>query len=51
VIPAKHRLLIACGENTALDILELQLEGRKRVSAEAFLNGQRLKENERLGDS
>jgi methionyl-tRNA formyltransferase len=42
--------MVACGGGTALEILELQLEGRKRMDASAFLNGQRLSENERLGD-
>lgn len=51
LIPAKRRLRAACGEDTALELVEVQLEGRKRVSGEAFLNGQRLKENERLGES
>ena len=49
LIPAKKRLLIACGEGTTLEALEVQVEGRKRLSAEAFLNGQRLNENETLG--
>jgi len=41
-------LLIACGEG-ALELLEVQLEGRKRMSAADFANGQRLFENEILG--
>jgi methionyl-tRNA formyltransferase len=45
-----RRLVVACGGDTALELLELQLEGRKRVSADAFLNGQRLTENEILGE-
>jgi methionyl-tRNA formyltransferase len=49
--PAKRRLLVSCGGGTTLELLEVQLEGRKRVSGEAFLNGQRLKENERLESS
>lgn len=32
----------ACGDGSVLELLEVQLEGRKRVSAEAFANGQRL---------
>jgi hypothetical protein len=31
-------------------LLEVQLEGRKRMSGEAFANGQRLRENEILGE-
>ena len=51
LLPAKNRLKVACGGGTVLDVLELQLEGRKRVNAAAFLNGQRLHDNERLGES
>jgi len=47
--PEKRRLFLDCGERTVLELLEVQVEGRKRVSAEAFLNGQRLEENETLG--
>jgi methionyl-tRNA formyltransferase len=46
--PARRRLLVACGGDTALELLELQLEGRKRLPAEAFLAGQRIVEGERL---
>ncbi|HTS28296.1 MAG TPA: methionyl-tRNA formyltransferase [Bryobacteraceae bacterium] len=42
-------LVIACGEG-ALELLEVQLEGRKRISGDAFANGQRVAENERLGE-
>jgi methionyl-tRNA formyltransferase len=46
-----RRLLVACGGGTTLDIEELQLEGRKRVSAEAFCNGQRLTTTDKLGEN
>ncbi|HTW63361.1 MAG TPA: methionyl-tRNA formyltransferase [Bryobacteraceae bacterium] len=49
IIPQKKRLLIACGQATALELVEVQVEGRKRMSAEAFLNGQQLKNGEMLG--
>jgi methionyl-tRNA formyltransferase len=45
-----RRLLAACGGNTAIEIEELQLEGRKRMSAEAFRNGQRLDRDDILGE-
>jgi methionyl-tRNA formyltransferase len=48
--PLKKRLLIDCGAETALEAIEVQIEGRKRISAEAFLNGHRLTENEALLD-
>lgn len=44
-----NRLLIACGESTALDLLELQTEGKRRVPVQAFLNGVSLAAEERLG--
>ncbi|MGA2212425.1 MAG: methionyl-tRNA formyltransferase [Bryobacteraceae bacterium] len=49
MISLKKRLLIACGEATTLEPLEVQVEGRKRMSAEAFLNGQQLGAHEMLG--
>jgi methionyl-tRNA formyltransferase len=39
---------VACGAG-ALELVEVQLEGRKRISASDFANGQRLTENEILG--
>ena len=45
-----RKLMTACGGNTALEIQELQLEGRKRVSAEAFINGHRLGTGDLLGE-
>ncbi len=47
---AKRRLLAACGGDTVLELLEVQIEGRKRMSAADFLNGHRVAENERLGE-
>jgi methionyl-tRNA formyltransferase len=43
------RLLVGCGENTALEITELQLEGKKRMTARDFANGYRPNPGERLG--
>lgn len=34
-----NKLLIACGENTALRLTELQREGKKKMSAQDFLQG------------
>ena len=42
-------LLVACGEGV-LELLEVQLEGRKRISAADFANGQRLTDNDILGE-
>jgi methionyl-tRNA formyltransferase len=45
-----RRLLVLCGGNSALELLEVQLEGRKRIPAEAFRNGQHLTDSEILGE-
>jgi methionyl-tRNA formyltransferase len=42
-------LLVACGVG-ALELIEVQMEGRKRMPAADFANGQRLVENEILGE-
>jgi methionyl-tRNA formyltransferase len=49
MIAQKKRLLIACGESTMLEPIEVQVEGRKRMSAEAFLNGHHVTDGEMLG--
>src|ERR1035441_3536380 len=41
-------LVVACGEGV-LELLEVQLEGRKRIPAADFANGQRLTDNDILG--
>jgi len=41
---------MACGSGSVLQLVEVQMEGRKRMSADAFANGQRLLENEILGE-
>ena len=45
------RLLVACGGQTALRILELQPEDSRRMSARDFLNGAHLKVGDLLGQS
>lgn len=42
-------LVVACGDGTALRILEIQPEGRRTMSAREFLAGRALAEGERLG--
>jgi methionyl-tRNA formyltransferase len=44
-----NQLVVGCGHNTALELLELQLEGKKRTSAQDFVHGYRPKPNEKLG--
>ncbi|HEY1205214.1 MAG: methionyl-tRNA formyltransferase, partial [Bryobacteraceae bacterium] len=51
VHPIRGRLVVTCGEGTALEILEVQMEGRKRMDAAAFQNGYHLMENELLRET
>jgi methionyl-tRNA formyltransferase len=44
-----RRVFAGCGNGTALELLEVQLAGKKPMTAGAFLNGYRPAENERLG--
>ncbi|MCX6591985.1 MAG: methionyl-tRNA formyltransferase [Acidobacteria bacterium] len=49
VVARRKRLFVACGHLTTLELLEVQIEGRRRATAADFLNGQRISDNERLG--
>ncbi len=42
-------LVVSCGGSTALRLVEVQLEGKQRVSARDFVNGSRAQAGERLG--
>ena len=44
-------LLVGCGESTALELLELQLEGKKRMTARDFTNGYHPFPGEHLGET
>jgi methionyl-tRNA formyltransferase len=43
-------LLVGCGEGTAIELLEVQLEGKKRTLASDFLRGYRPLPGEKLGE-
>jgi methionyl-tRNA formyltransferase len=47
------RLLVGCrrdkGNDTALELIEIQLEGKRRMSAQEFINGYRPKSGDHLG--
>ena len=49
IVVESHRLLAACAENTWLEFLEVQLEGKKRMTTDEFLRGNPLPANARLG--
>jgi methionyl-tRNA formyltransferase len=44
-----QRLLVACAQNTLLELIEVQLEGKKRLEAAEFLRGMQLSAGARLG--
>jgi len=48
--PATPGRVVTCADGGMLELLEVQLEGRKRMSAEAFANGQRITNNDILGE-
>jgi methionyl-tRNA formyltransferase len=43
-------VLVGCGHHTALELLEVQVEGKKRMHARDFANGYRPFAGERLGE-
>ena len=44
-----NHVLVGAGHNTSLELLELQLEGKKRTTAKDFLRGYQPKPGEKLG--
>ena len=49
IIWNRKQMLVVCGDESALEALEVQMEGRKRMAVEAFLNGQHIGIGEKLG--
>jgi methionyl-tRNA formyltransferase len=45
-----HRFFVVCAEDTWLEFVEIQLEGKKRLTAAEFLRGTALAEGVRFGD-
>lgn len=48
ILPHRRGLIVACGEG-AVELLEVQPEGKRRMSGRDFLNGYRPRSGERLG--
>ena len=49
VIVADRNLVVSCGEDTALRLIEVQPEARKRITSREFINGSHLKVGDRFG--
>jgi methionyl-tRNA formyltransferase len=47
---SRDRLIVACGDGTALRVLELQPQDSRRMSARDFLNGTQLRPGAKFGD-
>ena len=49
VVAATDRLLVVCGGMSVIELREVQMEGKKRMTAAEFLHGHQVKDGERLG--
>lgn len=49
IVAQKDELVVQCGQKTALRVLEVQPEARKRMAARDFINGMRVKVGDRFG--
>jgi methionyl-tRNA formyltransferase len=49
IVAQQGTLFVACGEGTWLELVEIQLEGKRRMSAGEFLRGRPLSPGARLG--
>jgi methionyl-tRNA formyltransferase len=50
LIVEDNRLFVGCKDGTALELLQLQPEGKKRIPARDFIHGYRLQPGEKLGN-
>ena len=44
-----EKMLVGCADGTVVELLEVQMEGKKRMRAAEFLHGYQVKSGERLG--
>jgi methionyl-tRNA formyltransferase len=49
IVAQRDELVVQCGQRTALRVLEVQPEARKRMAARDFINGMHLKVGDRFG--
>jgi methionyl-tRNA formyltransferase len=49
IVADRNDLVVSCGEQTALRLIDVQPEARKRLSARDFINGMHLKVGDRFG--
>jgi methionyl-tRNA formyltransferase len=49
IVAQRDELVVQCGQKTALRVLEVQPEARKRMATRDFINGMRVKVGDRFG--
>lgn len=49
VVLSDDRLVVCCGDNKCIELLEIQLEGKKRMSVADFLRGRKIEKGTVLG--
>ncbi|MDO4381256.1 MAG: methionyl-tRNA formyltransferase [Clostridia bacterium] len=49
VVFVDGKMIVSCGDNNCVELKEIQLEGKKRMEAAAFLNGHKLSKGTVLG--
>ncbi|HEV2398237.1 MAG TPA: methionyl-tRNA formyltransferase [Candidatus Sulfotelmatobacter sp.] len=49
LIAKANRLFVGCAQNSSLELLELQIEGKKRTQVRDFVQGYRISSGEKLG--
>ena len=50
IVDNKNKLIVCCGDGHCLEILELQLDGKKRMDAKSFLQGNNIEIGTILGE-
>ncbi len=50
VIESDKKLIVSCGDGSCVEILELQLDGKKRMDARSFLSGNKIEKGTVLGE-
>lgn len=49
VVDSNGRFVVCCGDNNCIELLEIQLEGKKRMDSVSFLNGYKIEKGTLLG--
>ena len=50
IVDNNNRLVVLCGDNSCVEILELQAEGKKRTDSASYLRGNKIERGTVLGD-